>query len=261
MTATFRLTEREHADLARDGYVARERAFDLKECAAISGACEELLVFLTETARKTKHEAGAYVFEMQRRRSTMLKWEKENRDVIHGIEPFAHLSKPLMDSAHDPRFLDPARDVLGREDVALFTEKLNVKRADVGGPAVLHQDYPYWVDVTQDPAEVMTAMLFLDDATRENGCLEVAPGSHREGEAARRKVEGFGMFEMDPAKFDLGRLVPVEVPAGSVIYFGSLLVHRSQPNRSQADRRALLYSYQPAGRPHMREGLYKGKSA
>ncbi len=40
------------------------------------------------------------------------------------------------------------------------------------------------------------------------------------------------------------------MPAGSVVFFGSLLVHRSLPNRSDKDRRALLYSYQPAGLPH-----------
>jgi hypothetical protein len=39
------------------------------------------------------------------------------------------------------------------------------------------------------------------------------------------------------------------VPAGSVAMFGSFLVHRSTPNKSRADRRTLLYSYQPAGRP------------
>jgi hypothetical protein len=35
--------------------------------------------------------------------------------------------------------------------------------------------------------------------------------------------------------------------------FGSLLVHQSQPNRTDHDRRALLYSYQPAGFPHLLE--------
>jgi len=42
--------------------------------------------------------------------------------------------------------------------------------------------------------------------------------------------------------------VPLEVPAGTVVYFGPLLVHQSAPNLSDSQRRALLYSYQPAGR-------------
>lgn len=47
--------------------------------------------------------------------------------------------------------------------------------------------------------------------------------------------------------------VPLEVPAGSVVFFGPLLVHKSEPNLSAKDRRALLYSYQPAGFTHSRD--------
>jgi ectoine hydroxylase-related dioxygenase (phytanoyl-CoA dioxygenase family) len=56
---------------------------------------------------------------------------------------------------------------------------------------------------------------------------------------------------MDPAKFDSDKLIPLEVSAGSVAFFGAFLVHRSLPNNSNEDRRALLYSYQPAGNPHL----------
>jgi ectoine hydroxylase-related dioxygenase (phytanoyl-CoA dioxygenase family) len=62
-------------------------------------------------------------------------------------------------------------------------------------------------------------------------------------------------MEIDPAKYDHARLVPVPVEAGAVIFFGSFLVHRSLPNRSGADRRALLFSYQPPGLPHLRDLL------
>jgi ectoine hydroxylase-related dioxygenase (phytanoyl-CoA dioxygenase family) len=47
--------------------------------------------------------------------------------------------------------------------------------------------------------------------------------------------------------------VPVE--AGTVIFFGPFLVHRSLPNRTATDRRALLFSYQPPGLPHLRDLL------
>ena len=62
-------------------------------------------------------------------------------------------------------------------------------------------------------------------------------------------------MEMDLEGFDESQLVAVEVPAGSVVMFGSLLVHRSLPNLSEHDRRALLYSYQPAGRRHSIESF------
>ena len=136
-----------------------------------------------------------------------------------------------------------------------------MKRARVGGPIVLHQDHPYWVGVAENADEVATAMLFLDDTTLENGCLEVVPGSHRAGEMPRRPVADFGQYEMDLEKYDVSRLVPLVVPAGTVAYFGPFLVHRSQPNSTDADRRALLFSYQPEGRLHMRDvGAFANES-
>ena len=39
--------------------------------------------------------------------------------------------------------------------------------------------------------------------------------------------------------------------------FGSYLVHHSRPEPSTRPRRALLFSYQPPGEPHMLESLRK----
>ena len=50
------------------------------------------------------------------------------------------------------------------DEVRLFTEKLNLKRKHKGGPIILHQDFPYWTDLTKAAPRVATAMLFLDDA-------------------------------------------------------------------------------------------------
>ncbi|HMF28553.1 MAG TPA: phytanoyl-CoA dioxygenase family protein [Candidatus Cybelea sp.] len=250
---SFRLDARERAALDREGYVCREKAFGKSELVEIADACEALIERLLEERRHPKVEAGAYVFEHLQALETAVKWEKDNREIVLGIEPFAHLSEPLDRCAHDSRLIDPMRDLLANDDLMLFTEKLNVKRGHVGGPIVLHQDYPYWVGVAEDADQVGTAIVFLDDSTIENGCLEVVPGSHRDGETRRKQIEGFGANEMDKNQYDESKLVPLEVPAGSVAYFNSFLVHRSLPNRSAQDRRALLYSYQPAGNPHARE--------
>ncbi len=252
----LRLDSEERRALDRDGFLVRRDVFEPREVADMAAACEVLIERLLEEKRRTKWAAGAYVFEIQRRLQTAVKWEKDHPDVVQGIEPFAHLSEPLRHWAHDPRFLEPMRDLVGADEVSLFTEKLNVKRARQGGPIVLHQDHPYWVGVAEEPARVGTALLFLDDSTVANGCLEVVPGSHAQGEHARRPVEGFAQYEMDPERYDTSRLVPVELAAGSVVFFGPFLVHRSLPNRTDGDRRALLFSYQPSGHRHMREAAY-----
>ena len=261
---SFALTAAERHQLDADGYVVRERVFDADEVAAIAAECEALVERLEALARRTKHTVGSYMFEIQREAATVVKWEPFAPEVVQGVEPFAHLSEPLKACGLDPRLVDPCKAIVGQDDIALFTEKLNVKRARHGGSIILHQDFPYWEPVSPMAARVATAMIFLDDATVDNGCLEVAAGTHKAGkQPLRTDSDGFGSLEMDPGQFDHSRLKPLEVPAGTVAFFGAFLVHRSLPNRSGGDRRALLYSYQPAGHPPLLElnGLLARKPA
>lgn len=258
----FAMDAREREALDRDGVVVRKGVFSRAECARIAQDCENLVGELLAAKRDTKAKVGSYMFEALMDLGTVVKWEPFAPDVVQGVEPFAHINKPLRDWGLDPRLVDPCKAVVGQDDIVLFTEKLNVKRAKEGGAIVLHQDFPYWENMTPIAHRVATAMIFLDDATLENGCLEVARGTHKVGKHAQRKnADGFGSLEMDPEVFDMSRLEPLEVPAGTVAFFGAFLVHRSLPNKSNGDRRALLYSYQPAGHPHAIElhGMFRGK--
>ena len=250
---TFRLNAREKQALDKDGFVVRERTFSPHECALIARDGEELGAQLLAAKRNTKHVVGSYMFERHEGYGINIKWEPDSPDLLMGVEPFAHFSPALRDWGYDLRLVEPCRDLIGEHDIVLFTEKINYKRAKKGGPIILHQDYPYWAAFTPIASRVVTAMLFLDDADRENGCLEVAPGTHTKGEQKRWQTTGLRNREMDATAFDVSQLMPLEVPAGTAVYFNSFLVHRSLPNKSEKDRRALLYSYQPAGNPHARE--------
>jgi hypothetical protein len=256
MTTSHRLDSRELDQLKSQGFVVRERAFSESELAQLRADCEAMVKRVTEaSAGRRKVAVGSYMFQLERGLVTMVKWEPAYPDVVQGVEPFAHFDERLRDWAADPRFVEPMKDVVGAEELNLFTEKLNVKRARTGGPIVLHQDYPYWTESSDGAGQIATAIVFLDDATRANGCLEVLPGSHTSGVRPQRKVEGFGSLEMELDGFDESQLVALEVGAGSMVFFGSLLVHRSLPNLSDQDRRVLLYSYQPAGRRKSIEGF------
>ena len=252
------LRDDERRAYAEDGYLVRFAAFTADQLEAIAKACERVVDDLRSRSRGTGHrlEMGSYVFEIAYESRTTIKWEQHHPDTVLGIEPIAHLDPHLEALAIDPRFTGPMRDLLGCDEVALYTEKLNVKRAGTGGAIALHQDHPYWVNVSDDPSRIATAVLFLDEANLGNGCLEVAPGSHRMGVQPGREGKGFARNEIDPGSYEGPALVPLEVPAGSIVYLGPLLVHGSAPNRSHVDRRALLYSYQPAGHRHAREFIH-----
>ena len=253
-SGVFLMNAQERLQLARDGYVVRERVFSPQETAQIAADCEHLMAELVAMKRVAKPKVGGYVFEYRDELETTVKWERDAPDQPRGVEPFAHLNPALNAWGHDPRLLDPCKEVCGADEVALFTEKLNLKRAGTGGYVQLHQDFPYWEFYGEHTSRVATALVQLDDFTIENGCLQVTPGSHLHGKHVQR-ADGTGLdkLEIDVNTYDMASLVPLPAPAGSVIFFGGFLIHASAPNRSDKDRRALLYSYQPAGFPHVRE--------
>lgn len=248
------MTEAEQAQYERDGYLVRESVFSPAEVDEMIALSESLVAGLVEGRAGRRFTVGSYTFEADLLDHVILKWEGDT-DALHGIEPFAHLSPELEGWGLDPRFTEPMQHIIGDPAPILFTEKLNLKRAHHGGPNPLHQDRPYW-DEAPDPEHTATAIVYLDDTTPDNGCLEVVPGSHTVGRHATRKdSDPFGNLEMDPeANAHLAR-VQVVVPAGSVVFFGAYLAHATGPNTTDQDRRALLYSYQPAGLAHSLEAL------
>ena len=240
------MTEPEWESYRRDGFIVRRSVFDETDLTELRTASEEVIAQIVAHRQGRRLPAGSYTFELARTSNTIIKWEGDT-DVVHGIEPFVHLHPTFQKYAEDPRFVEISKDLVGAEDVGLFTEKLNYKRARAGGPVVLHQDHPYWTDSVDDIDHIVTIMLLLDDSDETNGCLEVVPGSHLGGVHPGKDVEGFASNEIDDTTFDMSRLVPCPLAAGDFVAFGPDLIHRSQPNRSEGDRRAFLYTYQPAG--------------
>ena len=106
-----------------------------------------------------------------------------------------------------------------------------------------HQDERY---IPTRDRSLIGAWIAIDDATVDNGCLWVIPGSQRNGYLFPTKPHG-EPDEYDSADmahgFDLKAAVPVEVKAGSVVFFNGYLLHKSLKNRSQIYRRALVSHY------------------
>jgi hypothetical protein len=89
----------------------------------------------------------------------------------------------------------------------------------------------------------------VDDATIPNGCLWVVPGSHRSGYLYPQKPHDNNDefdFGAESFGFDEKSEVPVEVKAGTVVFFNGYLLHRSKKNRSQIYRRVLVNHYMNA---------------
>ena len=106
-----------------------------------------------------------------------------------------------------------------------------------------HQDEIY---IPTRDRSLCGAWIAMDDATVENGCLWIIPGSHRSGYLyPQRKHENPDEFDFAPESygFDESLEIPVEVKAGALVFFNGYLLHRSRKNRGQVYRRVLVNHY------------------
>jgi ectoine hydroxylase-related dioxygenase (phytanoyl-CoA dioxygenase family) len=249
-----------HAAFGDSGYLVHESLLDESECAELRAVAERVSVLVT--ARAERSEAGPAVeladghrIQFSSRAAIQWEWADGSRE-IRLIEPCDHLDERFSALFADARLVGPVRAELGGE-IGPFTSKLNFKRAREGSEFPWHQDYPYWyVAAGTQAQDVVTAIVFLDDATVDNGALRVIPGSHRNGPVRRNPADPT-RFLTDPAAVDVVGAVVIEAPAGTVVWFGAFLVHCSTPNRTAGHRRALLPSWQPSGRGRLHDFPYR----
>ena len=255
------LTAEEAEGFRGDGYLVRIGVLAEDEVAVLREVVEAVVQRVAERARREgagpEHRlADGHRIQFSSRTSIQWEWA-EGSEQIRLLEPADHLDPRIAGLFADDRLSGPARAWLDVDEVAPFTSKLNLKRPEEGSQFPWHQDYPYWyVAAGERAAEVVTAIVFLDDADAGNGAVRVVPGSHRDG-PVRRDPNDRSRFLSDPDAIDAGREVAVAVAAGSVLWFGAHLVHRSSANTSDRQRRALLPSWQPAGRPALHDLPYR----
>jgi ectoine hydroxylase len=256
----MRMTADERRRYAEEGFLLRPSVYSVGELQTLRDAVEEVAARVAARARRPGggpeiRLADGHRLQFSSRAGIQWEWA-EGSQAIRLVEPADHLDARIAALFEDARMVEPMRDALGCEGVCAFTCKLNLKRPREGSEFPFHQDYPYWyVRVGEHAADVATAFLFLDDADAGNGALCVLPGSQRGGPAPRDPRDPSRSLA-DPTKLDAEREQIVEAPAGSLLLFGSLLVHRSSPNRSERGRRALLMSFQPAGRVRWHEAPF-----
>lgn len=137
-------------------------------------------------------------------------------------------------------------DLIG-PDVKLHHTKINSKLPGAATEVKWHQDFCF---TPHTNADIVTALLMIDDVTDENGPLEVQPGSHR-GPLHPIWHDGIFTGAVDAAtESALSRnAVRCMGPAGSVCLMHTRLAHGSAPNRSDRPRTLLICVYS-AGDAH-----------
>ena len=132
--------------------------------------------------------------------------------------------------------LDRIAKAIGFEDPQLLQSMYIFKQPKIGGEVVCHQDSTFLIT---EPESTVGFWFALEDANKENGCLQVASGGHK---GPLRKL-----FKRDNNKMEMIELSNqpfpetdtfVEVKKGSLVLLHGRLPHYSCENKSSKSRHA-----------------------
>ncbi len=215
-------TEEQIADYRRDGFVFARGLFSAEE-----------IGLLGQTARNDQAmDRAANSMDDGHGNDVRLTLWNHPGDGVYGM--FARCR----------RVVDRAEQILG-DEVYHYHSKMVLKDAKVGGAWAWHQDYGYWYQNGLLYPDLCSVMIAVDEANRENGCLQVIRGSQRMGRINH-------VLSGDQAGADIDRvqeakkamdLVHCEMKAGDAVFFHSNLLHCSAANSSDHARWALICCY------------------
>lgn len=130
-----------------------------------------------------------------------------------------------------PRVAEILERLLGRP--ALGAQTMYYYKPPGAKGQGMHQDNFY---LLASPATCIAAWTAIDDATLDNGCLWVVPGSHRTGircpDGTPERWLDYGDSHISKFPRDT-KPVAVPVRRGQTMFFGGHLIHGSGPNRTR----------------------------
>jgi hypothetical protein len=171
--------------------------------------------------------------------------------VVQRIENFCPYHLGFDQLIRGSRLQSAVEQVLGCAAV-LFKDKINFKMSG-GAGFEPHQDQQAgW---SKYASLFVSALVSIDPATLENGCLEMA-NTPRQSRLIGREWVPLSTQEM--AGFDL---MPVPTRPGDVVLFDSYVPHASRPNLTREPRRVLYVTYNRAAEGDHRVSYYADKRA
>ncbi len=164
----------------------------------------------------------------------------ERRDAIRKIFNFVSHESRLNALAAHAGLLSVLERIM-QDSPVLFQDMALVKPKLFGSEKPWHQDCAYFN--LEDGTTVVGVWIALDEATAENGCMHIIPGSHNEGPMIHFKRRDWQICDTD---VPIARDTIVPLQPGGCLFWHGLLHHGSPVNRSPHRRRALQFHYKPA---------------
>ena len=179
-------------------------------------------------------------------------FERTTREdkLLCRIENFVQYHAGMDALLRGPQMLDRVSQLMN-EPAVLFKEKINFKLPGGSGFAA-HQDAPAFDAFGQKYH--ITVLITVDPSDTQNGGLEF-------GET----TDGHVILDQNPdgtvadALTQEMKWTPMDLPAGSIVFFDSYIPHRSHKNESDRPRRSLYITYSRAGEGDWRTRYYEDK--
>jgi phytanoyl-CoA hydroxylase len=168
---------------------------------------------------------------------------EERQDYVRKFMWFTKHEPRLDAIAHHPRLLDVVTRIM-EEPPVLFQDMALLKPPHIGREKPWHQDHAYF-DLSLNTL-VMGVWVALDEATTENGCMIINPGSHRQGPVVHFKRRDWQICDTD---VNNKRALAVPLEPGGILIFHSLIHHGTPTNNSGLRRRAVQFHYRPQSAP------------
>ena len=238
---TFELTPQLIDDFHQDGYLIVRELFDPQEIAG-------LLSFAKADAALADE---AYVRRDSGGGETRLALRNDLDDTV-----------PYTAVVRSQRIVQAMQILLG-DEVYHYHHKMMIKQPRIGGAWEWHQDYGYWYNFGCLFPDMGSCMVAVDQATTENGCLQVLKGSHKLGRVDHVRIgEQVGA---DPERVKAARqrfeLVAVELEPGDGLFFHGNLLDCSDQNHSEHPRWSLINCYNTRHNdPYIQDGRHPNYS-
>jgi len=228
-------SEAERHAYREQGYITAPGMFSAEEAADLVDIAQQLADW--------PEVAGKYMKYYERALAP------DGSKLLRRVENFFDYHAAIADVITSRRIGGAVAELLD-EDVYLFKDQLIYKYP--GGEGYrYHQDHRAGWNAYAD--EIIRVIIALDDATNENGCLEIASGLHRQGLFAD---EWATIADDDAAKMTF-KEVPMN--SGDAIFFHSFTPHGSGPNLSSRPRRMMSFAFNRASAGDHRVGHYAEK--
>lgn len=229
-----RFDDGQMSNFSRDGFLIVPGLFDQAMMAKISAWVEEM--------RQRPEVPGEHMAYYEDH------LHEPDVRVLSRIENFCPFHPDLNRLLNAPPVLDYIDQLFG-EPALLFKDKLNFKLPGADGFKA-HQDVQAGWD-TYGSLHI-TMLISIDDATPENGCLELVAGKHSAG------LLGPKWQPLADDTFD-EPYVSYPTRSGDAVFFDSFTPHRSAPNTTSKPRRILYVTYNRVSDGDSRAQYYADK--